>query len=316
MIGKLWPRKNSAPYERRDARISQRARQHLARMRKKERQRLHGRHPGTPRMTAGSESPTRRMLWIVPFAFSILSGIYLARPLEPLLLGWAPAQFGDLESIAIQGNAQLSFKDVALATGIGRGQSLAQIDLDQVETRLREEPWIKNAHVLLLPPATLAIRVEEREPRAVLVELTDSDRPRRMRLVDEAGVVFASASGQEALPHLIDGQEMENGRNPVLLANGLSLLRRLHEAEIETIVDHNHPLALQLPETGSSRGWIFRGRVEVVLGNRHLNARIERLVSLLQNSEVRALLDRPGMRIDLRFAEQAVLQTTEEGTKT
>jgi hypothetical protein len=256
------------------------------------------------------------MLWIVPFALSVLGGIYLARPLEPLLLGWAPAQFGDLESIAIQGNSQLSFKDVALATGIARGQSLTQIDLDQVETRLREEPWIKNAHVLLLPPATLAIRVEEREPRAVLVELTDSDRPRRMRLVDETGVVFASASGQEALPHLIDGQEMENGRNPVLLANGLSLLRRLHEAEIETIVDHNHPLALQLPETGSSRGWIFRGRVEVVLGNRHLNARIERLVSLLQNSEVRALLDRPGMRIDLRFAEQAVLQTTEEGTKT
>ena len=206
MIGKLWTRKNSAPYERRDARISQRARQHLARMRKKERQRLHGRHPGTPRTTAGSESPTRRMLWIVPFVLSILGGIYLARPLEPLLLRWAPAQFGDLESIAIQGNAQLSFKDVALATGIARGQSLAQIDLDQVETRLREEPWIKNAHVLRLPPATLAIRVEEREPRAVLVELTDSDRPRRMRLVDEAGVVFASASGHEALPHLIDGK--------------------------------------------------------------------------------------------------------------
>ena len=236
--------------------------------------------------------------------------------LEPLLLRWAPAQFGELESIAIQGNSQLSFKDVALATGIARGQSLSQIDLEEVETRLRQEPWIKNAHVLRLPPATLAIRIEERQPRAVLVELTSPDRPRRMRLVDETGMVFASASGQEALPHLIDGKEMENGHNPLLLANGLSLLRRLHEAEIKAIVDHDQPLALQLPEAGSSRGWIFRGRVEVVLGNRHLPARIQRLVTLLQNNEVRAVLDQPGMRIDLRFAEQAVLQTAEDGTKT
>ena len=309
-------REKPAPYERHNARISQRARQHLARMRKKERARLHGRRASPPRTATERSQRGLRLLWGVPFALSLLGGIYLARPLEPLLLQWAPAELDRIESIAIQGNSQLSFKDVALATGVARGQSLAQIDLNQVEARLREEPWIKSAHVLRLPPATLVIRVEERQPTAVLVEEPKSERTGRMRLVDRSGVVFASASGLESLPRLIDAQDMENGRNPALLAHGLALLQRLREAEIAQILTENQPLALQLPETGSSQGWVFRGRVEVVLGDRELDQRIERLVTLLQNGEVQALLERPGMKIDLRFAEQAVLQGAEEGTNT
>ena len=314
MTRRIRRHEKSAPHERRSARISQRARQHLARMREKERQRLHGRHPARPRGAAGKERQGFRLIWVAAFALSVLGGVYLARPLEPILLQWAPDELGQIESIAIQGNSQLSFKDVALATGIALGQSLAEIDLNQVEARLREEPWIKNAQVLRLPPATLVIRVEEREPSAVLVAESETDKPGRMRLVDESGVVFASASGLEALPVLIDGEEMENGRNPALLASGLSLLRRLHEAEIALILDENRPLALQLPQNGSSRGWIFRGRVEVVLGDRQLDTRIERLVTLLKNDEVQTLLKSPGMKIDLRFAEQAVLQSPEEGT--
>ena len=116
MIGKRRRREKPAPYERQNARISQRARQHLARMREKERARLHGRHPGASR---GATEPRRgglRLFWLIPFALSLLGGIYLARPLEPILLEWAPSELDRIESIAIQGNSQLSFKDCLLYT--------------------------------------------------------------------------------------------------------------------------------------------------------------------------------------------------------
>ena len=312
----FFRRHDTPGYERRDAHISRRARQHLARQQKRERQRLHGREPGRPRSPEALSWHPLRLRWIAAFGISLAVGMLLARPLQPLILNWASTELGGLESIAIQGNSQLSFNDVALATGIARGQQLAEIDLDQVETRLREQPWIKNAHVLRLPPATLVVRVDEREPRALLVEPSGGDQPGRVRLVDEAGVVFAVASGRENLPQFVGGENLETGRGHVMLADGLSLLRTLKSAEIEAVVSPGDPLTVQLPDDGSSEGWIVRGRIEVILGQDQLEARIERLVELLGNPEVRDLLSQQYLRVDLRFTDQAVLERTSPDAQT
>ena len=316
MIRKLLGNKKRAPHERRDAQISQRARQHLERLRRRERKRLHGRDTRKPRSTAGPARDRIPMGWIAAFVVSLMGGIYLAQPLEPLLLQWAPAQFEKLESIAIQGNSQLSFKDVALATGVARGESLADIDLQTVEARLRAQPWIKNAQVLRLPPAALVVRIEERSPKAVLIELTAKNQPRRKRLVDESGVVFASASGQEFLPQLIDGSHMQKVLDPEMLTDGLQLLEQLRKADIQALTPQGGPLAIQIPLPGSSEGWIIRGRIDVVMGRGQLHQRINRLALLLQNNEVRQLLSEDEIHIDLRFAEQAVLKRTGEEAST
>ena len=308
MMKNIFRRHETSTYERRDAMISKRARQHLARLRKRERQRLHGREPGRPRGREALSLRPHRLRWIAAFSISLAAGILLARPLEPLILSWASAELGGLESIAIQGNSQLSFNDVAIATGVARGQQLAEIDLDQVETRLREQPWIKNAHVLRLPPATLVVRVDEREPRALLVDAPGRTPPGRVRLVDEEGVVFAIASGREDLPQFVGGENLETGRGHVLLADGLSLLRLLKSAEIETVVSPGEALTVHLPNDGSSEGWIVRGRIEVILGQGQHEARIRRLVELLGNQEVRELLSQQDLRVDLRFTDQAVLE--------
>ena len=78
--------------------------------------------------------------------------------------------------------------------------------------------------------------------------------------------------------------------------------------EIETVVSPGDPLTVQLPDDGSSEGWIVRGRIEVILGQDQLDARIGRLVELLGNPEVRDLLSQQYLRIDLRFTDQAVLE--------
>ncbi len=210
--------------------------------------------------------------------------------------------------MAIQGNSQLSFNDVALATGVERGQSLADIDLDQVEMRLREQPWIKNAHVLRLPPATLVVRVDEREPRALLADTSSSKEPGRVRLVDEEGFVFAVASGREELPQFLGGKNLETGRGHLLLSNGLSLLNTLKRAQLEPMVGSGDPLTVQLPNDVSSKGWVVQGRIEVVLGQKQLESRVQRLVELLGNQEVLDLLSQQDLRVDLRFTGQAVLE--------
>lgn len=303
----FW-RQDTPTYQRRDAHISRRARHHLARQRKKERQRLHGREPGKPRGGESASSGRLRLTWIVAFALSVGVGAIFARPLEPLLLDWASPELGGLESMAIQGNSQLSFNDVALATGVERGHPLAEIDLDQVETRLREQPWIKNAHVLRLPPATLVVRVDEREPRALLADTSSPDEPGRVRLVDEEGVVFAIASGREELPQFLGGETLETGRGHGLLSDGLSLLNTLERAQIEPVVSSGAPLTVQLPDDASPHGWVVLGRLEVVLGQKQLEARVQRLVELLGNQEVRELLRQQDLRVDLRFTGQAVLE--------
>ncbi len=242
------------------------------------------------------------------FALALVSGIALAKPLEKQIAQLTSNNFGLLESMAIQGNSRLSFGEIAAITRIQRGTPLATIDTSVIATRLAREAWIREADVLRLPPSTLLIRVEERKPKAILVPRNSSSREQGTRLVDANGHLFiaVAASNSESLPRLVGGEALASEQQHEVLRKGLALIEHLQAPKLADLWDHD--LAVYLPIQNETEGWALRGSMDVLLGQKDLKSRIDRLSQLIRNEKIIGALDGQRMLIDLRFANQAVLR--------
>lgn len=75
----------------------------------------------------------------------------------------------DVTSITVSGNTHVTADDVKSLAGVSSSSSLLLLDKDKVVSRLRVQPWIQDAKLEKRLPHTLAIRVIERTPKAVVV---------------------------------------------------------------------------------------------------------------------------------------------------
>jgi len=289
-----------------------RARAHLARARERERRRLaqRERERDRARRLGGAPDPRVRRRRRALHAGALALGVVLASWLDEPAWRWLGPEHGAVQRIAVQGHDRLSGETIAAASGVERGAPLAGVVPARVEARLREAPWIRHARVLRLPPSTLVVRVEERVPRAVLVAAAGEagDGAARARLVDADGTPFAAADVPDDLPRLVGGADLTSGRPHAVLVRGLELLDGLAAAGAPALADAHGRWALRLPEGRAPEGWVMQGATEVVLGREPLGDRIGRLARLLDAHVLEGEPAREGMRIDLRFAGQAVLQ--------
>jgi cell division protein FtsQ len=297
-------------------RRGERARNHLERQRKRDREHLRSRERDRARARIQGE-PSRlfeRARRGALFALSIGAGILLATPVQEQITRWTLGELGRLESVAIQGNARLSSAKIAAATGITPGSPLSAVDPSAVEARLESQPWIREARVLRLPPSTLLVRVEERTPHAVLIGRDAPGAPALRRWVDESGTPFASAEDgpsteRGGVPHLIGGDALASGQPHAVLVTALALFERLRATGDGALHRLGGRMDLQLPAGATSEGWVLASpdrSLEVVLGHSHLFERFDRLRELL-DAQLPGVEEAP-MRIDLRFADQAVLR--------
>ena len=301
-------------FERRTQRRSRRARAHLERRRRRG-QVLgvgsSGRPLGAPGRRRGLRSAACGLLG--------LAAGFLAGP-SALQAGFGcwkghPSQ---IESISVSGHARLPARDVAEATGVARGSSVAEVDARAVEKRLALHPWIRSAVAAVLPSGGLLVEIEEREPRAVV----RSGSQKQWQLVDVWGVPFAPAEPRHAatLPRLRSHPELAGNLEHEVLARTLAILdelppgalRKLSPAVAEISEEAGGwPLGLELhlPAPGSHRGWVLRAaapQVEVILGQEGIELRLERLAQLLDSELLREV--RRAESIDLRFADRAVMR--------
>lgn len=302
----LWSRGGGKRHEVANRERGVRARAHLARVRERERRQLERRERerDRARRLQGAPDPRPRIRRAALFALSGAIGVALASLLGEPALRWLGPDFAAVETIAVQGQVRLSPEAVASATGVAPGTPLASVDPVDVQTRLRGVPWIRDAHVLRLPPSTLLVAVRERAPRAVLLPRT-AGQP--VRLVDAEGTPFASGPVADVLPRLVGGDELPSGTPDPLLATALELLEGLERAGAGSLADDQGQLALHLPVGDSPEGWVLRGAAEVVLGRDALEDRFGRLSELLRSSALATGGTEGPLRIDLRFADQAVL---------
>jgi len=309
MIGRGRRGRGTTRYEAANERRGQRARQHLAKQRDRELRRRKSTDRDRERARSGPSeaglSPGLRRAAL--FLTALALGVLFAGPIQRMLTSVTGAGLARLETIAIQGNDHLSFEQVARATGVARGSALTEVSPTAVEARLGAEPWIRDAHVLRLPPSTLLVRVEERRAQAVLVD------DARLRLVDDTGNPFAPASNEQAadLPRLLGGADLASDEVHTLLRTALELVERMHAVGSLALAPGGR-LDLYLPSQGEPEGWRVHAPVEdtwVVLGREHVMERFERLVELLENEEVTGSIRGGTRRIDLRFSGQAVLRS-------
>lgn len=285
-----------------------RARAHLARQRQRELARRRGTERARLRArTGGGKAPGGRLRGALAFALSLAAGVLLAAPLQSLAASWLGDGLGRLESIAIQGGDHLSHDEIAEATGVAPGSALGGVDPADVERRLSDHPWIREARVMRLPPATLLVHIEERRARALLVGREGT------RFVDASGNPFAPAVDElaEGLPRLVGGDALEDGRAHETLREALELLERL-PGLAEAGLAPDGRIDLHLPGGNAPEGWRLHAPstgTRVVLGRGDLAGRFERLWQLLEDEETLRALQEGDDEIDLRFADQAVLRS-------
>lgn len=307
--GRPFPRHESVNGDR-----GSRAREHLARARERDRRRLQNqsRQRRRGRGIALGRDPRRGLLRIASAGGALVLGLGLAALLGEPLLGWLGPDLASVDTIAIQGNAHLSVAQIAQATGVARGSELSRVDPAEVEQRLMAVPWIREARVLRLPPSTLLVRIREREAHAVLI---DAGRGRGERLVDADGTPFAGGPVTGPLPRIVGGDALENGVAHPVLVTALDLLDDLETVGAGVLADPDGALALHLPFGDAPEGWVVKGAAEVVLGVDELDARFARLARLLDSSELETGNGGKAQRIDLRFADQAVLTPVKPETR-
>jgi cell division protein FtsQ len=105
------------------------------------------------------------------------------------------------ESIIIKGANRISEEEILKQSCVKQGMNILSVNLSQTRKRLLAHSWIAEAEVSRELPATIAIRIEEHEPLAVL------DLGRRF-LIDARGKIFKerTASDPDNLP-VITGLE-------------------------------------------------------------------------------------------------------------
>lgn len=115
------------------------------------------------------------------------------------------SDFFELQKVQVQGISFLNYDDVLAAAGVELGQNTLDIRMQQLEERLRANPWVASVALKRDLPGTLVITVEEREPRFWV------QQGEQLFFADATGKLIApvKSSAFKALPmlHLEEGAE-------------------------------------------------------------------------------------------------------------
>jgi len=280
-----------------------RARDHLARKRRQERQRLERERWRAE--SSGSRARIRGVLAPILFALAFMIGVVAAPSLSEIFL----FRQARLERIAVQGTVALTPLLIAREAKVEAGRRLDTVDPTKIRDAITAEPWIKSARALRLPTGTLVISVVERQAVARW-RISDTSNT---ELIDQRGQPFAGATERGGPLPLVRGEIDADGSLPTPAIEILHELRRY--ADLTT---NPSELTLHLPnhqasETGTESepepGYMLQigeDGPRALLGRGFFTQRLARLAALLESEESKLQNAR---WIDLRYADRAVLRT-------
>lgn len=262
--------------------------------------------------------PTRIQLAVHParfwravaglFVLAIALGILASpRVIEHLLGNDRSAAPILVRSIAVQGNQRLAAAVVAQASGVAHDSLASEVDSEQVARDLENHPWIRDADAALLPGGKLVIRIEEREPVALVRGPASLGGANIWRLIDSTGTPFAATRAEDwsRLPRFRSQRVLATGRVDPALLEALEIARLMRGRA----GGRSTPREIELPGPDAGRGWVLHSQTlprTVLLGVDELEPRLARLALLLDSDLPSA---RGAAEIDLRFADLAVLRS-------
>ena len=124
--------------------------------------------------------------------------------------------------VAVQGNTRLSNGEVQALLEDIRGQRIFEVNLDASRRRLMESPWVADAMVRRVLPATIEVRLQERVPMAI------ARIGGELYLIDDAGVIMDAFGPQYRefdLP-VVDGLMAASGGTPAAVDPDRAALAR------------------------------------------------------------------------------------------
>lgn len=280
-----------------------RARDHLGRKRRQERQRLERERWRAE--NSGSRARVRGVLAPILFALAVILGV-VAAPFVSETFLYRRAR---LERVAVQGASALTPLDIAQEANVEAGRPLDKIDPLQIRESVAADPWIESARALRLPTGTLVISVVERQAVARW-RVSESSK---IELIDQRGKRFAGATERGGPLPLVHGEIKADGSLPSSAIEILDELRRYGSLAVDP-----NGLTLHLPDRQSAEivaesevdsGYVLQigeGGPRAILGKRLFTQRVARLAALLESEESTL---RDVRWIDLRYADRAVLRT-------
>jgi len=224
---------------------------------------------------------------------------------ERLLAQLAP-QGLRLRRVSVEGQQHVSAADLVSAAGLRPGEPLAALSIAALRSRLRANPWVRDARVAALPTGHVLLAVDERQPRALALA-ADPHGPQGgvWYYVDEDGTPFAPAPSDAILPRLIAGATAAGEPSP-LLQQGVELL--------STLARHGLPVPREVRLAGANEEALPAlimaiggdAACRVILGGGDPEPGLARLARLLAEDLPQT---RAATSIDLRFGEQLILRS-------
>ena len=285
-----------------DAR-GKRARDHLARKRGQERQRLE--RDRWRAESSGSRALIRGVLAPILFALAFIIGVVAAPALSEIFL----FRQARLERVAVQGTVALTPLAIAREANVEAGRRLDTIDPTKIRDAVTADPWIESARALRLPTGTLVISVVERQAVARW-RISDTSNT---KLIDRHGQPFAGATERGGPLPLVRGEIDADGSLPMPAIEILDELRRYTDLTTDASELTLHLPEHQVSEIGTESepdpGYVLQigeDGPRALLGRRFFTQRLARLAALLESKESKL---QDARWIDLRYADRAVLRT-------
>lgn len=145
-----------------------------------------GEGPDSVRMSREPSRWLRFLFWVVGIGLSVVSVSLLFRILEnsPLFA---------LERIEVAGTLRASLGELPPLNGMEPAGNLLTLDIQEVVRRLEAQPGVESASVAKKFPNQLVVRVEERQPVALVV--ADGE----LYHVDDTGMIFRKTGPGDTL---------------------------------------------------------------------------------------------------------------------
>ncbi len=203
-----------------------------------------------------------------------------------------------VQQVEVEGCQYSNESEVRAATKLLLGKRIFAVDLDSVQERIAEMPYVMEARVSRIFPSTVRVTLVEKQPMALLND-------RGMLPVDETGLLMPrlKAGAKLDLPIISGLRIARRGANAKLPESAqplLEFMRALNEANTvlyqqvsEFHVDGKMNLTL----------FLMREGVPVYLGKEEWSEKCDRLQTVLKQLEMRT--ERVAS-IDLRFENQVV----------
>ncbi|MDT8421648.1 MAG: FtsQ-type POTRA domain-containing protein [Desulfuromonadales bacterium] len=236
-----------------------------------------------------------RALRVGVFGFSLVLLVVGGTLLVQVLLA---SDLFRVESIEVAGNTQMAAEDIIGLSDIKRGDMTFDLDLHLIGRKIAENPWVREAQVARIFPKQVVIRIEERQPRAIInLDL--------LYYLDERGEVFKVLDSGDSLDFPVvtgfDRAELQQGssENARQLKAIVALIDDLKQREIFGL---DQVSEIHREEGGGFCLYTYLGAVKIRIGRDTFSEKIDRLERIYTKLEKRLpVLDYIDLNVDERI---------------